>query len=564
MPERGKNGHYGPWGKTFRDCVNRVSSWSTNPEGFCNWAHQNYGPGGPPGSEDKSSGPAGLRKAQKAGGEGMDKMAWTRFIPIEKFDSSTGILQATMAEEAPDKVREILDYQKTVPEVLAWSESIRKASGGKSLGNVRVMHTPKVAGKVVELRCDDAAKKFPISIQVIDPLEKVNVEEGCYTGVSIGGDYKERYPDPQNPALTRYVPIIREVSLVDNPCMYGATFEHTKAAGGTEMRKFVGHRAFSINPEVMEKLETDGTLKKEERGPVVKVISGALEAANAAVAALRKLIAEYATVEGDPSTWTLDQMTSALGNAMASRGDLIGHVTHMQSLDMRSAKAAGAVKTLADLVKAARSKKGLGVVEAGLLLGKAIGAQTDDPKAFLTAAETIQAVEAGKGIQDPALVDGLTRALELDPAEVAEALKTAPLPSVPEKGLEPEDLRKFVEGLKGANEVLVSALEKGLGDKVEKVVSDQITKAKQEFQKSLSTLEERVQKAESALLPVGRPVGPAEKALGTDPADAGKNTEVARLSKALSALAEGGTISRAQELEVRRKLTEASIMGLGR
>ena len=44
-------GHYGPYGATFDECVSRISSWSENPEGFCNWIHQQF-QGVPPGVED--------------------------------------------------------------------------------------------------------------------------------------------------------------------------------------------------------------------------------------------------------------------------------------------------------------------------------------------------------------------------------------------------------------------------------------------------------------------------------------------------------------------------------
>ena len=50
--------------------------------------------------------------------------------------------------------------------------------------------TKKVAGKVTEIGYNDAEKNFPISIKVVDPLEKTHCEEGDYTGISIGGDYQ--------------------------------------------------------------------------------------------------------------------------------------------------------------------------------------------------------------------------------------------------------------------------------------------------------------------------------------------------------------------------------------
>lgn len=50
--------HYGGWGETFEECVRSASSWSDNPEGFCNYVHQQFGPGGAPGTEDRAAGKA--------------------------------------------------------------------------------------------------------------------------------------------------------------------------------------------------------------------------------------------------------------------------------------------------------------------------------------------------------------------------------------------------------------------------------------------------------------------------------------------------------------------------
>lgn len=43
--------HYGGYGGTFQECVAKVSGWSDNPEGFCNWIHQQAN-GVPPGKDD--------------------------------------------------------------------------------------------------------------------------------------------------------------------------------------------------------------------------------------------------------------------------------------------------------------------------------------------------------------------------------------------------------------------------------------------------------------------------------------------------------------------------------
>ncbi len=50
-------GQYGPYGDTFAQCVAAVSSWSDNPEGFCNWQHQQVMGVSPGGEERKDAAP---------------------------------------------------------------------------------------------------------------------------------------------------------------------------------------------------------------------------------------------------------------------------------------------------------------------------------------------------------------------------------------------------------------------------------------------------------------------------------------------------------------------------
>jgi hypothetical protein len=160
------------------------------------------------------------------------------FIPITRVDAAKRLVYGTVAEEIPDKSNEIMDYASARPEFEAWSAEIEKASDGKSVGNLRAMHGHVAAGKLESIAFDDEARKIECCGKVVDDGEWNKVLEGVYTGFSMGGKYLRRWPDEENPQLTRYTPQPAEVSLVDNPCIPTATFEIVKEDGTTELRKF--------------------------------------------------------------------------------------------------------------------------------------------------------------------------------------------------------------------------------------------------------------------------------------------------------------------------------------
>ena len=73
------------------------------------------------------------------------------FIPLRKADAAQRLIYGYATAELPDRSGEICDYASTKPYYEQWSADFAKASGGKSLGNLRAMH-----GKV-------AAERFPRS-----------------------------------------------------------------------------------------------------------------------------------------------------------------------------------------------------------------------------------------------------------------------------------------------------------------------------------------------------------------------------------------------------------------
>jgi hypothetical protein len=154
-----------------------------------------------------------------------------------KVDASRREVHGVMAEEAKDRSGETFDYVSSKPYVLQWSKEIEKTTDGKSLGNVRGQHGKIAAGKLVSITFDDAARRIPVVAKIVDNNEWEKVVAGVYTGFSIGGSYVKKWEDG---GATRYTAKPAEVSLVDHPCMYGATFQMVKADGAFEYRGFAG------------------------------------------------------------------------------------------------------------------------------------------------------------------------------------------------------------------------------------------------------------------------------------------------------------------------------------
>ena len=162
------------------------------------------------------------------------------FIPLRKADAARRMIHGYATAELPDRSGEICDYASTKPYYEQWSENFAKASGGKSLGNLRAMHGKVAAGKISALTFNDEAKRIEIAAKIVDDDEWRKIEEGVYTGFSQGGAYVKRWPDPENPELTRYTAAPSEISLVDLPCLPEASFELVKADGARERRGFAG------------------------------------------------------------------------------------------------------------------------------------------------------------------------------------------------------------------------------------------------------------------------------------------------------------------------------------
>jgi hypothetical protein len=242
------------------------------------------------------------------------------FVPITKVDAVKREVWGVLAEEAPDKSREIFDYASSVPHFKAWSEQFQKATVAagqeESKGNLRSMHEKIAAGKFIAIEYDDAAKKVLAGAKVVDDQEWAKVQEGVYTGFSIGGAYAKRWKDGD---LTRYTAVPAEGSLVDNPCMYGATFQVVKADGSSELRKFASAWKVELTDEVRGRIEAALKAYDDAEGSLRKDAMAAIGSANDAIAALKQLAIELLSLPGEPDTWTLESILSAIRGAITGK-----------------------------------------------------------------------------------------------------------------------------------------------------------------------------------------------------------------------------------------------------
>jgi hypothetical protein len=178
------------------------------------------------------------------------------FATVIKVDAATQRVWGRVTEEIVDKSKEILDYEGSKPLFQKWSGGFEKATGGKSVGNLRLMHKPSVAGKLVSIDFNDAEKAIDVCAHVVDADAWKLVDSGCITGFSMGGEYVKKWQDDRDPAgVTRFTAEPSEVSLVDNPCVPTALFTMVKADGVEVQAKFatwepsttdVGHRAEAL------------------------------------------------------------------------------------------------------------------------------------------------------------------------------------------------------------------------------------------------------------------------------------------------------------------------------
>ncbi len=156
-----------------------------------------------------------------------------RFVPFTKVIPHKQEVTGVLTQGIVDFDGEVLDYTSSVPYFMAWSQMVHEDSSGKSLGNIRVMHAPVVAGKVIDLQFDHRAQKIIITSKITNKAAWNDVMEGVLTGYSVGGTYVDKWDDPRvltsGKNAVRYTADPHEASLVDRPSVPTAIFSSMKA-----------------------------------------------------------------------------------------------------------------------------------------------------------------------------------------------------------------------------------------------------------------------------------------------------------------------------------------------
>lgn len=183
---------------------------------------------------------------------GTQKMLFAR---ITKVNAADRTVNGVLCVEEPDFVGEIWDYESSKPYFQKWNQTFAERTEGKSVGNMRSMHARIAAGMFTTMDYDDQTKAIIVTGKVVDDDEWEKVQEGVYTGFSIGAKYVRRWKDGN---YIRWTAEPYEGSLVDNPAIPGATFSHKSAEGKTEERAF---KKNSVE-QVVEKLVAYAKKKK--------------------------------------------------------------------------------------------------------------------------------------------------------------------------------------------------------------------------------------------------------------------------------------------------------------
>ena len=153
----------------------------------------------------------------------MSEITYAYFGGLEKSRDDKGYLnvKGLATDDTLDLDEQICDPQWLKTAMPKWFE----------IGNIREQHDgSKAVGKATSMTSQGTG--FAIGAKIVDPVAAMKVEEGIYTGFSIG--IKGAYVDMNDPRAPRGVikgGQIVEVSVVDRPANPSASFELAKTVG---------------------------------------------------------------------------------------------------------------------------------------------------------------------------------------------------------------------------------------------------------------------------------------------------------------------------------------------
>lgn len=385
------------------------------------------------------------------------------FAQLTKVDVEKREVTGRAAQEVRDRASEVFDYETSKPHFEQWSGEIAKATDGKSLGNVRAMHGATAAGKLTALTFDDTEKAVDIVAKIVDDAEWEKVQEGVYTGFSIGGKYAKRWKDAADPTLTRYTATPHEISLVDLPCIPTATFQLIKADGAAEAHAFkIAERSDTSAKEGESKYGNvkfaDPTNKKYPIDTVAHIraawnyINKSKNAAKYSAADVKSIKARIVAAwkskidkDGPPSA---EKLAKSMYD-VARLADLLQSIKYMAECAASERIAEGDDSTQPEALEA-WLKDGVELLRDMIdEEGAELTGETDDP-------DTEDMTMAAK-------IDELAKLLaehkDLTAEQIAETLRTGQVPAPVQKTVGADDLSKAIDaGLSKVTELVTEKL----------------------------------------------------------------------------------------------------------
>lgn len=380
-----------------------------------------------------------------------------KFMQLTKVDVAKNLIYGTFTAEVLDKSGEIADYHTTKLAIQTWSADMLKTSGGKSKGNIRLMHGDKVAGIAKEINYYDDEKVIHGCVEVKPEITE-DAAKGLLNGFSIGGTYARKWDDPVHKGHQRFTPVISEISIVDNPCVPIAIFDAIKdasfvvvGADGVEaMHKFAP-----------KKIETEqGELAIEE---VFKAADGSEHKTRELAKAKNDQITAAKTA--DPALKVVEKLEALANDDPAAAKEALKKSMH------HVAALADVVNNLHQITKSHEAQKGEGNPVTAKLkkhvrgLSDTLGAMAQDEGGEMNeehAAKVTGAIKIGQDLakEAPVVEEEFNKGLLKDAMENIKTRDT----ELAKVASERDELKKTLDEMQPRLEKAMDGIEKRLAD----------------------------------------------------------------------------------------------------
>jgi len=148
------------------------------------------------------------------------KYAYMGNLTAKRGDDGYLRVKGIATDDTLDLDQQICDPDWLKSEMPKWME----------IGNIREMHQSKAVGKAMEM--EQVGNGFVVEAKIVDPVAAKMVEEGIYTGFSIGIKNARVVKDAAAPGGRIIQGSVVEISLVDRPANPSAVIEIAKSIDG--------------------------------------------------------------------------------------------------------------------------------------------------------------------------------------------------------------------------------------------------------------------------------------------------------------------------------------------